>query len=235
MNDSSALSASISGLLLPALFLATTPAMAGAPAKAASPVQQNQNATDTVLTPVDDLNLRKREIPPALQEAVQYPYATEGLGQCAQIAASVESLNAVLGDDIDLPQEDGGRLTVSQVADFAASTFIPFRDIIRRVSGANSRKRLLEEAVLAGFARRSFLKGLGVARRCAYPASPATPQIIAAKTAARAASLDALCRNFEQQSKREQYLNRHKCLKYNKPLRSSPLQSAMPMANTGTN
>ena len=216
MKINSTLSFPISALLLPALLLATSPSFAGAPATPASPVQSNGSAAQTVQTPMDDLNLRKREIPVALQDALQDPYATDGLGQCAQITAAVDSLNAALGDDIDLPREGGLRLSASELADFAASTFIPFRDIIRAVSGASSRQRQLQEAVLAGFARRSFLKGLGAARRCAYPASPATPQIIAAKAAALNASLEALCANFDQQSKREQYLNRHKCADYKK-------------------
>ena len=231
MKTNSALSLPISALLLPALLLGTSPSFARAPATPASPVQSGGSAADTVQTPMDDLNLRKREIPPALQDAVQNPYATDGLGQCAQITAAVDSLNAALGDDIDLPREGGLRLSASELADFAASTFIPFRDIIRAVSGASSRQRQLQEAVLAGFARRSFLKGLGAARRCAYPASPATPQIIAAKAATLAASLDTLCSNFDQQSKRDQYLNRRKCATYNKPQAPPPPPPPPPPAS----
>jgi hypothetical protein len=215
--------------LLPTLLFAATPSLASGPATPASRVQSGATAADKVQTPMDDLNLSKREIPPVLQDAVQNPYGTDGLGQCAQITTAVEALNTAIGDDIDLPREGGVRLSASDLADFASSTFIPFRDIIRTVTGANARKRRLQEAVLAGFARRSFLKGLGAARRCAYPASPATPQIIAAKAAALNASLEALCANFDQQSKRDQYLNRRKCSNYNKnpaPVAPAPASPA---------
>jgi hypothetical protein len=238
MNNRSALSSVngssvIGALLLPALLFTAPPSLASAPATAASPVQSGATAADTVQTPMDDLNLSKREIPPALVEAEQNPYSTEGLGQCAQITVAVEALNTAIGDDIDLPREGGVRLSASDLADFAASTFIPFRDIIRTVTGANARKRRLQEAVLAGFARRSFLKGLGVARRCAYPASPATPQIIAAKASALNASLEALCGNFEQQSPREQYLNRRKCMNYRNNTAGPTTEPANPAPKTG--
>jgi len=234
MNNRSALSSVTGALLMPALLLAAPPSLADAPATAASPVQSGATAADKVQTPMDDLNLSKREIPPALLEAEQDPYSTVGLGQCAQITAEVEALDTAIGDDIDLPREGGLKLSASDLADFAASTFIPFRDIIRTVTGANARKRRLQEAVLAGFARRSFLKGLGSARHCAYPASPATPQIIAAKAAALNASLEALCANFAQQSPREQYLNRRKCAGYTaNPAPVAP-PSAGPTPKTGT-
>lgn len=234
MKINTTLSLPISALLLPALLLGASPSFAGAPAKPASPLQSGGSAAETVQTPMDDLNLRKREIPVVLQEALLDPYATTGLTQCAQITAEVDSLNAALGDDIDLPREGGQRLSASGLADFAASTFIPFRDIIRVVSGANSRQRQLQEAVLAGFARRSFLKGLGSARRCPYPASPATPQIIAAKAAALNASLEALCANFDQQTKREQYLNRRKCADYKKDAATATPASTNPASSSGT-
>jgi hypothetical protein len=217
-------------LLLAALAVSLGAAPAMAAQSGASSVPKNLPATDNVQTPMDDLNLSKREIPPALLEAVENPYNLQGLGQCGQLTTAIEALNEALGDDIDLPQAGGMRLSATELADFAASSFIPFRGLIRQVSGANARKREMQEAVLAGFARRSFLKGVGIARNCAYPARPASAQIIAARAAALQASLAALCANFDQQTKREQYLNRRKCLNYNKNMELETSESARPAA-----
>jgi hypothetical protein len=51
--------------------------------------------------------------------------------------------------------------------------------VIRAVSGASKRERDLQAAILAGFTRRSFLKGIGQARGCLYPARSVTPEIFA--------------------------------------------------------
>lgn len=223
----------------PAIVLTATAFLLGATSASAaqsgaSSVPKNVPATDSVQTPMDDLNLNKREIPPALLEAVEDPYSLQGLGRCGELTTAVAALNEALGDDIDLPQPSGFRLSASELADFAASSFIPFRGLIRQVTGANARKRELQEAVLAGFARRSFLKGVGIARNCAYPASPATPRIIAAQAAALAASLEALCGNFDQQTKREQYLNRRKCLNYKRASEQAAAAAANPAPPAGT-
>ena len=68
-------------------------------------------------------------------------------------------------------------LTVGKVAKSAVGSLIPFRGIIREVSGAADRQRDFQEAILAGAIRRGFLKGLGDARECPYPARPAFMKI----------------------------------------------------------
>lgn len=163
---------------------------------------------------MDDLGLRKEAIPSVLIESVENPYGLQGLAQCGQIIAKVEALDMALGKDIDLPQEDGSRLAAGDLVNFAASSVIPFRGLIREVTGASSRQRQMQEAVLAGFARRAFLKGVGQTRNCAYPARPADPQIIAAQSAALMASLEQLCGplpNGQKRTPKEEWLNSRKC------------------------
>ena len=138
-------------------------------------------------TPLDDLNLRKQDVPPLLVAAQQRPYDLTGLSRCPQIAVAVGELDAVLGDDIDLPPTDSNGMSAGRVAREAVRVFIPFSGLIREVSGANNRDRQLQSAVYAGTARRSFLKGVGQARGCRYPARAVTQDVMVARLNAKPA------------------------------------------------
>lgn len=134
---------------------------------------QSVSAVDVAATPVNDLNLRKTEIPALLIRAQEAPYSLAGLRSCPQIASAVGEIDAVLGDDIDLPQSASNKLNAGKVAQSVVANFIPFRGIIRELSGANNSDRRVQNAVYAGTARRAFLKGVGMQRGCRYPARPA--------------------------------------------------------------
>lgn len=176
------------------LAMADSPALArpqqdAARSAAERPItDRDVSAADVVTTPLSDLNLRKGEIPPLLIAAQARPYDLAGLKRCAQITGAVAELDALLGDDLDLPGEDGNQVTAGRVAKAAVASFIPFRGLIREVSGANAQERRLEQAITAGMARRSFLKGVGQARGCRYPARPAGPATIATLMAQREAA-----------------------------------------------
>ncbi|MCJ2185326.1 hypothetical protein [Novosphingobium beihaiensis] len=163
-----------------AASLAASPAFARAQDK---PITEREpSAVDVAKTPVDDLNVgRDGEIPPLLIAAQADPYALEGLGKCRQLSAAITGLDAVLGPDIDLPQEERDRISGGRVAKWVVSSFIPFRGLIREISGANSQDRKVSAAIQAGVARRSFLKGVGMTRGCKYPARPATQAVIQAR------------------------------------------------------
>ena len=150
------------------------------PAQPRSIRDKDVNAVDVVATPVSDLGLRNGKIPPVLEAAVADPYDMAGIRTCTQISTRVSELDMVLGPDRDIPQERAEKLSAGRVAQAAVGSFIPFRGIIREVSGANSHQRKVNDAVEAGTARRSFLKGYGQARGCAYPAREVTPAALAA-------------------------------------------------------
>ncbi|WP_260610168.1 hypothetical protein [Sphingomonas sp. IC081] len=157
--------------------------LAAAPAAARQrPVTDTTpDAVDVAKTPVTDLNLDKKDIPPVLVAAIDAPYTLKGIRSCSQYAAAVEELDEVLGDDVDLPPEDRDGVNAGRIAKWAVSSFIPFRGLIREISGASAHDRAVLAAVRAGYARRSFLKGMGHAKGCKYPASPATPAIVQAR------------------------------------------------------
>lgn len=143
---------------------------------------QDPDVEDVARTPMTDLNVgRDDEIPPVLNAAVAEPYSLSGLGKCSQLSAAITDLDEVLGPDIDLPQEERDRISGGRVAKWLVTSFIPFRGLIREVSGANDKDREVNAAIQAGLTRRGFLKGVGEARGCKYPASPAPPHVVQAR------------------------------------------------------
>jgi hypothetical protein len=102
------------------------------------------------------------------------------MDRCAHIAAAVGELDAILGEDIDVTYARNQRIAPGRTAQAALGSFIPFRGLIREVSGASAHERRLQAAIYAGTARRAFLKGVGQQRGCRYPARSATLQVIAA-------------------------------------------------------
>ncbi len=132
------------------------------------------DAKDVAMTPLRDLNIGGDGIPEILMESVMAPYASEKLLDCQDIVREIARIDVVLGPDIDLDQDERRDITAGKVARAGVASFIPFRGIIREVSGAADAERDLRAAILAGASRRGFLKGVGEARGCAYPARPAT-------------------------------------------------------------
>jgi len=141
--------------------------------------QRDPSAVDVIATPATDLNLKKGEIPPILVAAAQSPYGLAGMRRCADLAAEVSRLDAVLGDDIDIAQTPSRRVSAGKVAQSVVGSFIPFRGIIREISGASEQERKQQLAIYAGSTRRSFLKGVGYQRGCPWPARSATPAMLA--------------------------------------------------------
>lgn len=139
---------------------------------------------EAVTAPLVDFNLKRKEIPPVLQRAVANTYDLGGLYQCEEMAAEVRQLDAVLGPDFDEPPppegsesytERGGRMASNATLDAvrgAATDIIPYRSVIRRLSGAEKHHKAYEKAVDAGHVRRAYLKGIGMHKNCAPPAAP---------------------------------------------------------------
>ena len=158
----------------------SAPASPTKPASAQRPVtDQTVTAKDVVNTPLSDLNVNKRQIPPVLTEAVEHPYDLAGMSSCARLTSAVSQLNAVLGEDLDVQKARGQALSPGGVAKTVVSMFIPFEGMIREVSGAHSEQKKMQLAIYAGIERRAFLKGVGEERGCPYPARPATAGTVA--------------------------------------------------------
>jgi hypothetical protein len=123
-------------------------------------------------TPLRNANLVRQSIPPAVQAAMDAPYARPRPLTCKGIATEVAALDRALGPDFDAGGGQSDTRLMPSALKVAANTLIPFQGALRFVSGAEAHDRKVIRAIIAGSARRSYLKGLGEARRCQAPASP---------------------------------------------------------------
>ena len=121
---------------------------------------------DAVLVPAKDLNLRKTEVPPILL-SIEDPYAPAP-EICGELRAHLAGLDAALGPDYgdEKPQESkvekGGMALVAS----AVGDLIPFRSVVREVSGSAGRERRIRELYRAGNVRRGYLQGVARERGC---------------------------------------------------------------------
>jgi hypothetical protein len=138
-------------------------------APAATPQSTLDQAGDIVTQPVRDLGIDKKEIPAVLKRAVRSPYARKGTSSCSRIRSAMSDLDDALGPDFGRRTTRRGS-TVGTIAKMGGSSIvnglIPFRGIVREVSGAAAQQRRLAEAVNAGYARRGFLHGMYALRNC---------------------------------------------------------------------
>lgn len=157
-----------------ALLLALVPFVTG-PAPLLAQVMPEPDATEVAKTPLRDLGIDGRDIPEALKVAVENPYETRRLKTCNAIIADIAELDGVLGADYDIAvesEDDGPNISAGRIGQKVVGSVIPFRGILRELTGAADNERALRAAYTAGMARRGFLKGLGMGRGCKYPARP---------------------------------------------------------------
>lgn len=117
------------------------------------------------------LGISGAETPVALQALVADPYALTSPPDCAVMAREIADLDTILGPDVDAIA--ASRNEAGQAFGSAARGVIPYRWVMRLMTGAGRRDRELRLAVLAGTARRSFLKGLRQGLACQPPQAPA--------------------------------------------------------------
>lgn len=159
-----------------------TSAEAPAPSTTQRAIKQARSGVgEAAMSPLEDVNLKRDKIPKRLQ-AIKNPYDIAASVTCAEIASEVRALDVILGRDWDIPPPDKAALK-ERAADGASTAFldtvaseasglIPYRGIVRTVSGANRHAKKVRKAYERGSHRRTFLKGLGHVKGCAYPAAP---------------------------------------------------------------
>lgn len=125
--------------------------------------------------PLADFNINQAEIPDSLRKAADDPYALDD--SCPAMAAEIAGLDAALGPDLDV---DAAKLTKRKMIGRAAAgavrrlavSWIPYRGVLRTVTGAEAHARKAQDAALAGAVRRAYLKGLGERGGCGPEAAP---------------------------------------------------------------
>lgn len=131
--------------------------------------QTLDQAGKIVTQPVRDVGLDKDKIPPVLQQAVENPYALPPSRTCRALNQSLGELNAVLGADFTVgAQENENRAgkIAEAVGKTIVNSLIPFRGLVREITGAAPAERRLEGAVAAGIARRGYLRGMAGVKGC---------------------------------------------------------------------
>lgn len=181
----------------------TPPAPAGTSTEASAPSapnaadaitknnQTSQKIGDAITSPLSDLNLVQNAIPQILLDAKNAPYAPVTPMTCASIAAAVVALDGALGPDLDAPgheqswsEKGSGAVENAGVSALRHTTegILPFRGLIRKITGAERYSEKVAQSVAAGIVRRAFLKGVGQVNHCAAPAAPRPPATPDAKT-----------------------------------------------------
>ena len=138
---------------------------------------------DAVTAPLNDLNIVRTAIPKVLRDAQKNPYAPPAEKTCAVLAADITLLDEALGADLDTPETPKNPGLVARGVDNIQSAsvsalkrttenVVPFRNWIRKLSGAERNSKAVASAIAAGTIRRAYLKGIGQATGCQSPAAP---------------------------------------------------------------
>lgn len=132
--------------------------------------RNTHSAEGAISQPFRDLSLMREATPEVLTRAAAAPYAAPAPLDCPAMAAEVAGLDAALGPDIDRRAVETGWQAEEMVWDALRSAIgLPFRGVIRRISGAEKFDRTRARAVLSGMVRRGFLKGWSRAADCPAP------------------------------------------------------------------
>jgi hypothetical protein len=168
-------------LVVPALVLlaaCTTERRDGSPQIQTTNQAERESLEGAAGAPLRDVNVLQTKIPEILLTAMADPYALPKPMTCARLTALILPLNGALGADLDeLAQDEDdlvgrGHGAALGLAASAASSVIPFRGWIRKLSGAEKHDQLVSDAITAGAVRRAYLKGLGESHGCYPPATP---------------------------------------------------------------
>lgn len=139
--------------------------------------QTLKKAGEIASQPVKDVGIAKTKVPEILAQAVSQPYANpKGGRSCKALSAAISELNEVLGADFGTSstanENKFGKLAAAG-GEAVVNSLIPFRGLVREVSGAAPAERRLDAAVNAGLARRGYLRGLAVSKGCKLPTNGA--------------------------------------------------------------
>lgn len=129
---------------------------------------------DTIKTPFRDLGFITDEIPEKLASAANDPYEQPSDKKCKAIKEEIASLNELLGQDkydakVLLANADEGPSYLAEGAQMVSGMAVakatrlaslPFRGVIRRISGAAAHDEATKNAIQAGEIRRAYLRGM---------------------------------------------------------------------------
>jgi hypothetical protein len=177
------LSATLASAAAPPVFAQdpnTKPPPAAPDSKVRTTSEANrESVSGAAKAPLRDLNVIRTQVPDILVQALADPYARPAGKKCQDLVALIQPLDDALGADIDVPPTEEERSMMERARPTAlgaaaglASDAIPFRGVVRQLTGAAKHDEYVQASIVAGFSRRAYLKGLGEARGCKPPATP---------------------------------------------------------------
>ncbi len=175
------------GLALASALVIGATAVSAAETPELQAPQQGSKAGEIIKQPLKDLNVFQPEIPATLLKAKAAPYAVPAAKDCQMLNAEIADLDRALGPDLDIATEKDESVSKKisdetfNLARGAVSGLIPYRGVVRFVTGAEKHARTINEALLAGAVRRSYLKGYGEMLACNYPAAPKHVEMVSAQ------------------------------------------------------
>ncbi|THD57823.1 hypothetical protein [Phenylobacterium sp.] len=123
------------------------------------------------------LGLTGADVPPLLQTVEAHPYAPPTAMTCPALTSELVQLDDLLGPDIDNDTEAEPQSRTDKIRSSGADLvrgMVPYGGVVRTLTGASKKDKLLAKAVTAGYARRGFLRGLALTRKCAPPVTAPT-------------------------------------------------------------
>jgi len=133
------------------------------------------------------LGLTGADVPPLLKDIKAEPYQAPTAPACLTIPFELQQINELIGADIDTPPEHQDKSLTDRGAQMARG-LLPYGGVVRFVTGANKKDQELREAVLAGYARRGYLRGVQANLKCQADPPPAADPAAAAKPKGKVAT-----------------------------------------------
>ena len=126
----------------------------------------------SIVPPLHDFNMIRKDIPMVLQQSLENPFKLEPPQEwtCDNSATRLDELDEVLGPDNQAPDKglskEVSKFVRNQLSDFATG-WLPFRGVVRRVTGSAAHEEKVANAWRAGERQRAYLYGWREARECA--------------------------------------------------------------------
>jgi hypothetical protein len=112
------------------------------------------------------------DVPQLLKDIKAEPYRTPGPPVCDTVPVEIKQIDELIGPDLDDQTKHDDKSLASKGANMARD-LVPYRGVVRFVTGANKKDDELRDAVMAGYARRGFLRGVQLNMKCGAQAESA--------------------------------------------------------------
>lgn len=122
------------------------------------------------------LGLSGADVPQLLKDIKAEPYKAAALPVCDTIPAEIQQITDLVGPDLDTPPpeetaEARGASLASKGVNVARG-LVPYRGLVRFATGANKKDQELRDAIIAGVARRAYLRGVLSLTKCQPDPAP---------------------------------------------------------------